>query len=608
MRIDKKNSFELIDMARRGDKACRERLAEEARVRLRGYVLRLTMEEDLAGDIVQDSILEMFREFGELKNVESFWPWLYRIALNKVRSYYGRKWRHKTVSLSAAGCDIRAEDGPDGLAAVITAEWKQIVLKSMKQLEPRHRAVLSMRCYDQMDFHQIADIMGCSRLGVRALFYRAKKALAGKLSSNGLGRGSLLAGLILFGKMTATSEGAVANICVTSATLRVGALAATAGIATTKTAIVSLTTAAVVAVGGTVALAPKGDAAASGCPVSEANGADVLPATAKTDDSVLECWYFFPEGPQGPVITRGVRLDKHDAPMYCQWLQNGRANYLFDNRRNKLFIKNYPVRSPDLSVWRLPTDSPQMSDFLARMENNVDRGGECVVGRDNCLLTITRNGPEKSVDLIQVVKHRNLLSEDYFKFDWPVGTEIVDNRDDMHKRGWTYFSIEGHIAGRHAKGAGRIPFVYAASQEHYPWLRLQIGELEISDAGGRLLFEDLGRPWMGLHTVDVIRRDAARHYTSSSTELLPEGTKAKIILTEGQSSLTYIVDLEKGIVDRIILSGDAAGELKFSYLQDVAGAGGNFQAPRTSRYDIVKDSQGTGWLIDLARKIKNENR
>ncbi|HIJ70816.1 MAG TPA: sigma-70 family RNA polymerase sigma factor, partial [Planctomycetes bacterium] len=575
MRIDKKNSFELIDMARRGDKACRERLAEEARVRLRGYVLRLTMEEDLAGDIVQDSILEMFKEFGELKNVESFWPWLYRIALNKVRSYYGRKWRHKTVSLSAAGCDIRAEDGPDGLAAVITAEWKQIVLKSMKQLEPRHRAVLSMRCYDQMEFNQIANIMGCSRLGVRALFYRAKKALVGKLSSNGLGRGSLLAGLILFGKMTATSKAAVANVCVTSATLRVGALAAAAGIATTKTTILSLSAAAVVAVGGTVALAPKGDAAASACPVSEAKGADVLPATVKTDDSVLECWYFFPEGPHGPVITRGVRLDNHDAPMYCQWLQNGRANYFFNNRRNTLFIKNCPVLAPDLSVWRLPTDSTQMSKFLAQMENDVDRKGVCVVGRDSSLLTITRNGPEKSVDLIQVVKHRNLLSEDYFKFDWPAGIEIVDNRDDMHKRGWTYFYIEGHIAGRHAKGAGRMPLVYAASQQHYPWLRLQIGELEISDAIGGLLFKGLGRPWTGLHTVDVIRRDAARHYISSSTELLPEETKAKIILTEGQSSLTYIVDLEKDIVDRIILSGDVAGELKFSYLEDVDGAGGN---------------------------------
>ena len=168
--MENTSEFELIDKAWRGDKACRENLAKEARVRLRGYVLRLTMDEDLAGDIVQESMFEMFKGFNKLKKPESFWPWLYKIALNKIRSHYGHKWRHKAKSLSDTGYDIHAKDGPDGLAEVVTAEWKDIVLKSMRQLEPRHRAVLSMRCYDQMEFAQIAKIMGCSQLGARALF------------------------------------------------------------------------------------------------------------------------------------------------------------------------------------------------------------------------------------------------------------------------------------------------------------------------------------------------------------------------------------------------------------------------------------------------------
>jgi hypothetical protein len=61
-------------------------------------------------------------------------------------------------------------------------------------------------------------------------------------------------------------------------------------------------------------------------------------------------------------------------------------------------------------------------------------------------------------------------------------------------------------------------------------------------------------------------------------------------------------------VDKIAFSGDVAGELRFSYLQDIDNMNGDFQAPRTSRYGLVGDSQGMGWLIDLAEKIKNENR
>jgi hypothetical protein len=248
-----------------------------------------------------------------------------------------------------------------------------------------------------------------------------------------------------------------------------------------------------------------------------------------------------------------------------------------------------------------------MSDFLSQMESGSDAGTECVVSKELGLLAIATTGADEGNGLTQVVQHRNLLSEDYFQFDWPVGVKIVDNRDIMHKRGWTYFRVAGQIAGRRAHGAGRIPFVHAASQQHHPWLRLQIGDFEIADTGGRL-FKGLARPWTGLHTVDVIRRDAARQYVTFDTKLAPNQAKALVTLTTGKINLLYTIDMEKDVVDRIVFSGDVAGELGFSYLEDIDNVGGDFLSPRTSSYDFLEDSQGMGWLIDLAKKIKNENR
>ena len=197
--------LELVKKAQLGDKECLNRLAEAARVRLREYVQRLTLQEDLTEDIVQESILEMFKVFDKLKKADRFWNWLDGIAFNKVRSHYGRRWRHKTKSVSDAGCEIAETNSPDGLAEMVTAELKQIVIKSMHRLQPRHRAVLTMRCYKGMKYSEIAELMKCSEFGVQALFYRAKKALAKELSHHGLGKGSLLTALLLFGKMTATS-------------------------------------------------------------------------------------------------------------------------------------------------------------------------------------------------------------------------------------------------------------------------------------------------------------------------------------------------------------------------------------------------------------------
>ena len=90
---DHENYAELVKKAQLGDKECLNRLAEAGRVRLHEYVFRITLQEDLTQDIVQESILEMFKVFNKLKQAERFWDWLEGIAFNKIRSHYGRLWR-----------------------------------------------------------------------------------------------------------------------------------------------------------------------------------------------------------------------------------------------------------------------------------------------------------------------------------------------------------------------------------------------------------------------------------------------------------------------------------------------------------------------------------
>ena len=82
----------------------------------------------------------------------------------------------------------------------------------MQKLRTRHKAVLVMRCYDGMSYGDIAESMGCNEFSIRMLFVRAKRALQKELLRNGFGRGSLLAALIVFGKMTAPSKAAAAQL------------------------------------------------------------------------------------------------------------------------------------------------------------------------------------------------------------------------------------------------------------------------------------------------------------------------------------------------------------------------------------------------------------
>ena len=201
------------------------------------------------------------------------------------------------------------------------------------------------------------------------------------------------------------------------------------------------------------------------------------------------------------------------------------------------------------------------------------------------------------------IRHYNVLDEEYFRYEWPGGTKVVDNRDVMHRRGWTYFRVSGEIDGKEVSGAGRIPFVYEASQEYYPWLRLRVGEKKIVNCDG---FAGLARPWMGLHTIDTVRRDAAEQEVWFETKYTPGEIKTQVALTREQVKLVYTIDMEADLIDKIIFSSNAdqvTGQLQFTYLQDIEGVGDEFVEPGVGEYGNLQEEAGMLWLVQLAEGV-----
>jgi RNA polymerase sigma-70 factor (ECF subfamily) len=611
------NNYEIDELVRKaqlGDSECLNRLAEVVRVRLREYVLRLTLREDLTQDIVQETILEMFKVFNTLKSAERFWSWLDGLAFNKIRQHYGRQWRHKTISLADIDRQLSLGDSQSALAEMVNRELKQIVLISMRELSPRHRAVLTMRCYKDMPYAEIARVMGCSKFGAQALFYRAKKNLARKLSHHGLGKGYLMAALVLFGKLTASTEAAAANISVTAATLKVSLAASLAGIMTGKTALVSVAAVAVLA-GGTALVTHGKDKLGFGPERINAQTAFNLPAKDALD-GLEQCWYFFPEGPGGSVMMRLLKKGSSGGNSYCCNLQNQHANYYYDNET--VYINNFRTYNPDLSVARLPTDGEDLGRFISRVEGrqtDIERVSSTKKG----LLVISKRNSEGD-RIWRTDRHFNVLDEEYFQFDWPQNARVIDNRDEMHKRGWTYFRITGQIDGRQVSGVGQIPFVYAASGQFAPWLSLQLADGTriidgragacVFNADGKAVaaypagsfFKGLGRPWMGLHTIDTVRRDAAEKQVWFETKSLPGGEKTQIVLTVDQVKLVYTIDMETDVIEKITFSADSGnqGELEFAYLQDIDNPGREFASPRvTNNRKPQQDPPGMLWLVKL---------
>jgi RNA polymerase sigma factor (sigma-70 family) len=222
-----KELVELVRRAQGGEREAADRLSELAAERLGPYIHRLTLNDDAAEDILQETLLHLVESLKDLKEPESFWCWLFRTAHGKVRHHFRARGREKTIMMDTfkEGWG-RCEDSKlTGYDYVIRKELAEVVIQVISKLSINHRTVLALRCYEDMPYSEIAEVMDCKEMAARVLFYRAKRMLRKGLVRRGFGKKYVLLALGLFGAITAKSEAVSATSCVSASVLNVGALA-----------------------------------------------------------------------------------------------------------------------------------------------------------------------------------------------------------------------------------------------------------------------------------------------------------------------------------------------------------------------------------------------
>ena len=107
---------------------------------------------------------------------------------------------------------------------------------------------------------------------------------------------------------------------------------------------------------------------------------------------------------------------------------------------------------------------------------------------------------------------------------------------------------------------------------------------------------------MGLHTIDVVRRDAAEQEVWFETKPLPDSEQVEVILNCAQVRLVYTIDMESDVIEKITFSASngGEGELEFSYLQNLDNVGNEFTPPRIGSYRKPQQNPpGMLWLTTL---------
>jgi RNA polymerase sigma-70 factor (ECF subfamily) len=130
----------------------------------------------LAEDLTQEVMLAVYRQAHTLRQKELFRPWLYRIAKNAMLQHVRRTGREiETVQLDVTFGGM-ASRAPDPLLPAQFAEW-------MAFLDAEERRIMMLRYIEELEYHEIAQVLDLPLGTVQWKIFNAKKKLAARFKS-----------------------------------------------------------------------------------------------------------------------------------------------------------------------------------------------------------------------------------------------------------------------------------------------------------------------------------------------------------------------------------------------------------------------------------------
>lgn len=140
-------------------------------------MLKSSRMEMFADDLSQETFYKAYRSLQTFREVEaSFSTWLYTIARNTVLSEL-RKQKHVNVSLDQSGLTPQTSFDSLPEQKMLRNEKVSMVREAINNLPEKQRSALILREYDQLDYQEIANILGQTVSSVKSLLFRARASV-----------------------------------------------------------------------------------------------------------------------------------------------------------------------------------------------------------------------------------------------------------------------------------------------------------------------------------------------------------------------------------------------------------------------------------------------
>lgn len=171
-----KADLELVKDVKAGDRNAFSELVRRHQKSLYRMISRLTRDQALAEDVVQEAFVKAYQKIALFEERSSFKSWLFRIGINTANNKM-RARRADAVSME----DVQASVPSEAERTLVYRDLQKLIASELEKLPDRQRMALTLRIFEDLSFNEIAQIMDCpydtAKANYRHALLKLKSAL-----------------------------------------------------------------------------------------------------------------------------------------------------------------------------------------------------------------------------------------------------------------------------------------------------------------------------------------------------------------------------------------------------------------------------------------------
>lgn len=186
MTADNATDLDLLARIARKDRQALRSFFARHHVRLYRYLVRLTRNDALAEELVNEVFLTVWQKADGFKGQSAVSSWVFSIAHNRAISEL-RKRTEDALDETAAAAIADEANTPE--AAAMKADKGAALRRCIDALSAEHREVVDLVYYQEKSVKEVAEIVGIPENTVKTRMFHARQKLSVKLREAGIDRG-----------------------------------------------------------------------------------------------------------------------------------------------------------------------------------------------------------------------------------------------------------------------------------------------------------------------------------------------------------------------------------------------------------------------------------